>query len=132
MAHPSEVKREAVALMREGASVRETSRRLGVSPASVKSWFDEAQAAEAAGHAALTAPAEEAEVAALIMTKVQLLLAGIEQLPTKAQAERAQAVDRLVTKYLALMGRSAESHVTVTHEGEADLASLLAQLTRAN
>jgi len=131
MAHSPETQRDCLTLLREGLSVRAVARQLGVSPSTVTAWqalhAEEALRAPESSQDGPTDP-DEAAVATLLLRKAEALLAGIEYTTPKERSDTANAVDKLVSKYLAILGRSAESHVTVTHEREEELDAILQSL----
>ena len=104
-------------------SVRDVAKLTGVSVGTVSNWQRDSTGANEGSNST-----DEGAVTDLLLTKAQNLLFGIDSEPNaKAKSDVAAAVDKLLGKYLALLGRVEESHVTISHEADLDeaLAALL-------
>lgn len=95
----------------------ELSRRFGVPKTTVGNWLRLAKTEEdaAGGMPATAAPSahllpsalEERDVVSDLLSKAGWLLKGIPQLDaTKERLEQASAIDKLLSKYLAMLGRA--------------------------
>ena len=88
-----------------GWSLRQAAQELGISSATAKAWSDE----EPTPERPVSLDQEESKATLALLTKALELLEGITELDTsRNNKERADAVDKLLGKYLALQGRASD------------------------
>lgn len=144
MAYSQAKKQEALEAYKACGNTREVSRRVNVPHSTVQRWVEEAEAtvavsppeagsqAEGASPASLYPSAvEERDVTTALLAKSRAMLEGIEVLEPKERSDTATAVDKLLGKYLALLGRSEQQVIVkeresgLTEEDMDELAVLL-------
>lgn len=155
MAYSQAKKQEALEAYKACGNTREVSRRVNVPHSTVQRWVEEAEATVVvsppeAGSQAAASPAslypghrpdgaarllpsavEERDVTTALLAKSRAMLEGIEVLEPKERSDTATAVDKLLGKYLALLGRSEQQVIVkeresgLTEEDMDELAVLL-------
>jgi transposase-like protein len=99
--------REVLRVYREtGGELRETARRVGVSPSTVKTWY------ERYNEQGLSEDfSEEQELTHTLLLKARALLDTIDLQSSKEKQEVATAIEKLLNKYLELQGRQQKTLV---------------------
>lgn len=136
MAYTPEKRREALHLLDEGFSLSEAARMANIPVPTLMRWRDkqdsvdsDTEGLEPEGQSIPT----EADVTGELLNKSRVLLLGIDGagMTPQNQSFVAGAIDKLLTKYLALTGKVTESHVTVSHAEASDWADLLKAVSPA-
>jgi transposase-like protein len=106
--------REVLRVYREtGGELRETARRVGVSPSTVKTWY------ERYNEQGLSEDfSEEQELTHTLLLKARALLDTIDLQSPKEKQEVATAIEKLLNKYLELQGR--QQKTLIVQQGLSD------------
>lgn len=130
MAYDTDTRRRVVALcLSEGVSTRTVARSEGIPHSTVATWVKEEKASQVTASEEL---GDEVAVARAMMKEARAMLTGLSTRDSKAQADVAGAIDKLVKGYLALAA-GGDTNINVHNENSAEndeVAQMLKQFLK--